>query len=229
MSNLISFIDFMERMRLHHYIMDINMDINIDNDILERSIQEQGEIIKPCSGSFVNDLEKIIITNREVDNELCCAICQDKFKLGDKVIKLPCNDPHFFHYNSDPELCNGILPWLKNNNTCPICREEFPLEPTDTSNTLNDSNNDVEVSTAVEQILETIVRNIDSSPRYNPLPNMEVPPNFREIPPPVNPRRTIILPISFDNHIPFNMNNSYDSQEPYDPDLQEAIRLSLEE
>jgi hypothetical protein len=219
MSSLISFIDFIERIN--------NIDMNID--VLERSINEQGEIIKPCSGSFVDNLEKVIITNEDVDNELCCAICRDKFKLGDKVIKLPCNDPHFFHYNSDPELCNGILPWLKNNNTCPICREEFPLEPVNTlnasetidnDNNLEQDNNDEE---AVEQILESIVRNITS----NPIPNMEIQPNFREIPPPINLRRTILLPFRF-NRLPIHMNNIY-PQEPYDPDLQEAIRRSLED
>ena len=55
---------------------------------------------------------------------------------------------------------------------------------------------------------------------------MEIPPGFREIPP-MNLRRTILLPIRF-NRIPFHMNNIY-PQEPYDPDLQEAIRLSLED
>ena len=39
---------------------------------------------------------------------------------------------------------------------------------------------------------------------------------------------TILLPIRF-NLMPYHMNNIHDLQEPYDPDLQEAIRLSLEE
>ena len=53
---------------------------NLDMNVLDRSINEQGVTIKPCSGSFVNNLEKVIITNEDVDNDLCCAICQDKFK-----------------------------------------------------------------------------------------------------------------------------------------------------
>ena len=71
--------------------------------------------------------EKIII---EDNSELSCAICQDSFKIGDNVIKLPCKDnqTHYYHYDIDSEICEGILPWLKNNNTCPVCRTEFPSE-----------------------------------------------------------------------------------------------------
>ena len=96
--------------------------------ILNRTFNEQENILKPCSASFVDKLEKVIITNENVDNNLSCAICQDSFKLGEKVIKLPCKDPHFFHYEANDEDCGGILPWLKEHNSCPICREEFPIE-----------------------------------------------------------------------------------------------------
>ena len=40
----------------------------------------------------------VVVTNEEVDNWLCCAICQDSFKLNDKVIELPCKpQKHYFH------------------------------------------------------------------------------------------------------------------------------------
>lgn len=46
-----------------------------------------------------------------------CAICQEDFQLGETFVPLPCNDthPHKFH-----KEC--ILPWLRDNNTCPTCR-----------------------------------------------------------------------------------------------------------
>ena len=68
---------------------------NIDN-LLERTFREQEDQKHPCLKTFVDELDKITITNEDVDNNLSCAICQESFKLGEKVIKLPCNDPHFF-------------------------------------------------------------------------------------------------------------------------------------
>ena len=105
--------------------------INIisNNNILNRSFQDQGETKHPCSKEFVKNLDKVIITNENIDNKLCCAICQSQFKQGEKVICLPCKDPHHFHFESDDEVCGGILPWLMENNNCPICRQVFPEEP----------------------------------------------------------------------------------------------------
>mgnify|MGYP001417446358 CR=1 FL=1 len=112
------------------------------------------------------------------------------------------------------EQDNVIVKYAKDNNL-----EYFRGEPL---NVL-----DRYYQCAKEFSLETIVRNITSNPRYGPLPTMEIQPEFREIPPPNNLRRTILLPFRF-NHLPIHMNNIY-PQEPYDPDLQEAIRRSLED
>ena len=120
MSGLINFINLLER-------------LNNSTNILERSLQEDTNKDKPCEAVFVSDLDKVIITNEHIDNNLSCAICQDPFILGDKCIKLPCGDPHYFHFEADPEICQGILPWFKNNNTCPICRREFPEETNENS------------------------------------------------------------------------------------------------
>lgn len=46
-----------------------------------------------------------------------CTICIDDMKLGDEAIVLPCR--HWFH-----EEC--VVLWLKEHNTCPICRA--PIE-----------------------------------------------------------------------------------------------------
>ena len=47
-----------------------------------------------------------------------CVICLDNFKTDEKIIKLPCN--HIYH----PEC---IQEWLKNNITCPLCRNELSI------------------------------------------------------------------------------------------------------
>ncbi|MCL7034149.1 hypothetical protein MKW94_017968 [Papaver nudicaule] len=45
-----------------------------------------------------------------------CVICMDKFESRIKVAYMPCS--HFFH-----EYC--LVPWLQENNSCPLCRFEI--------------------------------------------------------------------------------------------------------
>ena len=209
-----------------------------DRNILDRSFNDQGNTIKKCSVSFVNDLETITITDSDINNNMCCAICQDTFKLGDKAIKLPCSDSHYFHCSSDKELCGGILPWFENNNNCPICRTEFPEEP-EPDIPIPDGNFDVEED--VVESGEEIINDIDNMsseldniiqriftirPVTNPnsinlrssiyIPNLGLPNPTNE--------NNLIHPIFTIYPINIPMNN-YNEDE--DPDLQEAIRLSL--
>ena len=44
-----------------------------------------------------------------------CSICVEQLKVGDEIVRLKCK--HHFH-----KAC--IVPWFKNNNTCPNCRQE---------------------------------------------------------------------------------------------------------
>ena len=90
------------------------------------------------SEEFKNNLEEFIADEEFIKNKKQCSICLDEFKLGDKYIRLPCHDEdneseenHVFH--SGDEVCSGIKPWLERNNTCPMCRKEFPTDniPTD--------------------------------------------------------------------------------------------------
>lgn len=87
------------------------------------------------SREFINNLEEIDITDEIIEKHSECSICLESFKKGDKCIKLPCKDnPHYFHANNDN--CPGIKNWLETNNTCPLCRTEFPKE----TNSSNQSN-----------------------------------------------------------------------------------------
>jgi len=151
MSGLLNFINLLER-------------LNSSSDILERSLQEDTAKDKPCETEFVSDLDKVIITNEHVDNKLCCAICQDTFKLGDKCIKLPCGDPHFFHCEADPEICQGILPWLKNNNTCPVCRMEFPEEINENSDEQEQGQRQVQAEETNEEQVEEELTETNENP-----------------------------------------------------------------
>ena len=99
--------------------------MNLQGDILQRTFEEQQPKEKPCCNKFIEGLEKMEITQEDVDNKLSCSICLDEFKLGEKVLELPCEpSKHYFHIKN--ENCEGIIPWLSHNNTCPMCRYEFP-------------------------------------------------------------------------------------------------------
>ena len=214
--------------------------------ILNRTFNEQENILKPCSASFVDKLEKVIITNENVDNNLCCAICQDSFKLGEKVIKLPCKDPHFFHYEANDEDCGGILPWLKEHNSCPICREEFPIEenneiPVPDENfdeaTDDDENNEEQSrEQIIENIIERMINNMDRPIELQPS-RMELNPNNDELnsDDTYTPMDIVNRQIRFNilpHPIHFNTINLRPLNvlpENYDPDLQEALRRSLED
>ena len=76
---------------------------------------------------FSNNLDEFTVDLEFAKKEVQCSICLDDFKEGDKCIRLPCKgEPHVFHSGSDS--CSGVRPWLERNNTCPMCRHEFPIE-----------------------------------------------------------------------------------------------------
>ena len=94
-------------------------------NIVSESLEENKGIPKPMCKNFIESLKEKKITS---EDDLSCAICQDKFKEDEIVIELPCKDGgHFFHFEEGE--CPGLKPWIEINNTCPVCRSEFPLEP----------------------------------------------------------------------------------------------------
>jgi hypothetical protein len=97
-------------------------DIMIENttDITDNSIRCASEV-------FLNNLDEFTVDSEFANKEVQCSICLDEFKEGDKCIRLPCEgEPHIFHSGSDS--CSGVKPWLERNNTCPMCRHEFPTD-----------------------------------------------------------------------------------------------------
>jgi len=104
---------------------DGNPQQGMPDDILQRTFEEQQPKEKPCCNKFIEELQEMEITQEDVDNKLSCSICLDEFKLGERVLELPCEpSKHYFHIKN--ENCEGIIPWLSHNNTCPMCRYEFP-------------------------------------------------------------------------------------------------------
>lgn len=73
----------------------------------------------PASDETIAKLPKKKLDEEMLGPELRgeCTICIDELTLGDEVLVLPCK--HWFH-----EEC--VVLWLKEHNTCPICRA--PIE-----------------------------------------------------------------------------------------------------
>merc|ERR1712232_189241 len=57
---------------------------------------------------------------RTSDGEACCAICHEDYEIGNSLLQLPCE--HSFCSECGRQ-------WLRQNNTCPICRTEVQNEP----------------------------------------------------------------------------------------------------
>lgn len=241
---------------INNLINMVNMVNNLNNinNILDRSFQEQTNKNHPCSNDFVEKLEKVTVSKKDIENNLSCAICQESFKLGEKIIKLPCKDPHFFHFKESEDECGGILPWLKDNNSCPICRTEFPEEQNNGEDDIpipdrdfDESINEPINNTNDEQILENVLENMFLNVLNRNIPR-EITPQPMELNPrpvemaPLPPRRQRSSNTTSENtHQPNMINNTFVNQPffntirltpiniIYDPDLQEAIRLSLED
>ena len=102
---------------------------NIGNNFTNATMNP--ETNNGVSEEFKNNLEEIVADEEFISKEKQCSICLEDFKLGDKYIRLPCqteneDEKHIFHSGND--TCSGIKPWLERNNTCPMCRTEFPKD-----------------------------------------------------------------------------------------------------
>ena len=109
---------------LNSIIQELNNDLeqvmeNQENETQENQ-GEQEDNYKPATKEFIDSLEEV-----EIDrDDITCSICLEEFQKGEKCIRLPCQEPHYFHSNK--EKCLGIKKWLEKSNTCPMCRTEFP-------------------------------------------------------------------------------------------------------
>lgn len=89
------------------------------NDLLaQMHRQHEAENGKPPAAKSVIDmLPTSCLTKASADAlaDSCCAVCQDTYKEGETVCKLPCG--HEYHKDC-------VHPWLERHCTCPVCRHE---------------------------------------------------------------------------------------------------------
>ena len=87
-------------------------------NIINESFLNQSVDRKPTSKEAMESLK---CYKCDVDDDTCC-ICQLNIDKDDEIVELPCG--HKFHGNNCE--CPGIMPWLEDNNTCPLCKHELP-------------------------------------------------------------------------------------------------------
>ncbi|KAI5076839.1 hypothetical protein GOP47_0008904 [Adiantum capillus-veneris] len=81
----------------------------------------------PASKAAIAAMPTFKISKRSLESEACgdletlheCAVCKEVFEIGGEVKEMPCK--HFYHSNC-------ILPWLELHSSCPLCRQEMPVD-----------------------------------------------------------------------------------------------------
>ena len=99
-----------------------NLD-NIINEIMLHDTNKYGN--PPASKKEIEKLKKCKINEEKIKEfgiENSCAVCKEEFIIGEECLLMPCN--HHFHGNC-------LIPWLKERNSCPVCRYELPTDDED--------------------------------------------------------------------------------------------------
>jgi hypothetical protein len=196
------------------------------NDYIPEIFDEDDLPDKPAEKEFIDSLQEVQVDQEMFDREIECSICLDRFQIGDTCIKLPCENPHFFHTGDNKEVCEGIKPWFQLNHNCPVCRHSFPGQPDkpdkpdeadepdepdepdeadEPSEETTGNNNGANGAGQLDESIERLLMNRFNQILHNPI-----------------------------NHIfnpPIQMNNMIDQfiGREEDRQLQEAIRLSLDD
>lgn len=86
----------------------------------------------PATEATLKDLQRAAVDAQmlEPDGRAECTICICELALNDMVLHLPCK--HWFH-----EEC--VLTWLRQHNTCPVCRKAVTSDCPDPAANVTDS------------------------------------------------------------------------------------------
>ncbi|KOS21416.1 putative RING finger protein [Escovopsis weberi] len=95
----------------------------------------QSNAAPPASEEALADLDRRFVDSKMLEGESNteCAICIDNMKVGDMAAFLPCK--HWFH-----EEC--VVLWLKEHNTCPVCRASIERREANGNGNGNGGRND---------------------------------------------------------------------------------------
>ena len=186
-------------------------------DILQESMNDETPD-KPAKQDFIDSLEEITINQEMIDQKIACSICLDEFEKEERCIKLPCENPHYFHRGDNIDVCEGIKPWFKINHNCPVCRCDFPEEVKIINETMPDNvaDNDTDNANNTDNAENELLNRFNQLLREDPIENILFPPLINQ-PNPINIQS-------------FNIHQMIDDviEQEEDRQLQEAIRSSLE-
>lgn len=83
--------------------------------VAERMSQQYLKQPKGMTKNEIDQLPCYRFSRSEPDEQAVCVVCQTDFEQRQNIRALPCN--HVFH-------AKCVDKWLKNNRTCPICRND---------------------------------------------------------------------------------------------------------
>tara|TARA_Y100000590_G_C15707005_1_gene1009005 strand:- start:1480 stop:1971 length:492 start_codon:yes stop_codon:yes gene_type:complete len=99
-------------------------------DMVIQNLRERNRNLRKISNKknyIINNLPILSLTQEIIDEvKPVCSICLEDFIVDNTVVKLPCG--HFFCFGKSEESCQGIIPWLKNSMTCPVCRDVITID-----------------------------------------------------------------------------------------------------
>jgi len=93
------------------------------HEFLNRAFQQhQPTGPPPASKRALETLPQVDVIKDLLQQQQECFICQENFEIGEKINVLPCS--HLYHVNC-------VMTWLKEHNTCPVCRYELETDDED--------------------------------------------------------------------------------------------------
>ena len=142
-------------------VLELLIQRNHLESVLNHSFVNQPVQRNPTDTHYVDELESIPVTQEMIETKELCSICQEPLQLSDSIFQLPCD--HCFHDGSCSD-CQGIKPWLLDQNTCPVCRYELPKkeeEETSTNGYITQEDSDEEGTQipAIEIDLDEVIEN----------------------------------------------------------------------
>ena len=91
---------------------------NRPRGIITASITRVNNSNNESTGLTGEEIDSLYTYTQRKDSNESCSICMEKFKKGEKLIKVDCN--HEFH-----SRCLKL--WLTNHKTCPVCRFDIHI------------------------------------------------------------------------------------------------------
>jgi len=101
---------------------DATIDSSLDDAISQSLDTPSPANFKPTSKRFLATIPCIEVDAKMATNKVDCKVCHEEFEENHDAFVLPCK--HLFHSEC-------LFPWLKEHNTCPVCRYEMPREDPD--------------------------------------------------------------------------------------------------